>query len=99
MAAKNAMVHGDDLEDDYIPDTDLIISGEESRGSDEDEEYKFQGNVDSGVTLIDTQGDKLLSKKRKRREKEKEKRAKVCCLCTLTADETPNNILNRNEGS
>lgn len=76
------MVHayGDDLEDDYVPDSDLVIvSGEEGRGgSDEDEEdyEEFQGIV-GDLQSSDVQGDLSSSKKRKRKEKEKEKKAKV----------------------
>ncbi|KAF8487644.1 U3-containing 90S pre-ribosomal complex subunit-domain containing protein [Gautieria morchelliformis] len=74
------MVHGDDLEDDYIPDSDLVIvSGEEDRGSDEEEEEfeEFQGIAqDIDLQPLGVQGNQPISKKRKRREKEKAKKAK-----------------------
>jgi protein CMS1 len=75
--------HGDDLEDDYVPDSDWVIaSAEEGRGgSDEEEEYyeEFQGIGDLELKSSDAQGDQSISKKRKRGEKEKEKKAKVRC--------------------
>lgn len=80
---KPSMVRGDDLQDDYVPDSDLVIvSGEEGRGSDEEEEdyEEFQGIGDLDLKLSIQDSDQSNSKKRKRREKEKEKRAKVCCL-------------------
>ena len=82
-AIQLSMVHayGDDLEDDYVPDSDLVIvSGEEGRGgSDEEEEdyEEFQGIGD--LQSSEVQGDLSNSKKRKRKEKEKEKKAKVRC--------------------
>jgi len=67
------MPSGDDLEDDYVPDANLVVVSEE-----EYEEFNGLGDVDSNPGADE---DKSSPKKRKRREKEKEKRTKVSNPC------------------
>jgi hypothetical protein len=69
---------GDDLEDDYFPDPDLVVASEEdeAHGSEDDDYEEFHGLKDSEVSP-GVEEDKSISKKRKRRDKEKEKKAKA----------------------
>lgn len=64
---------GDDLEDDYVPDSNLVLASDE----DQDENEEFHGLTDlAGVVEEDNLNP--TSKKRKRKEKEKDKKAKAC---------------------
>ncbi|KAF8520202.1 U3-containing 90S pre-ribosomal complex subunit-domain containing protein [Hysterangium stoloniferum] len=68
------MAGGDDLEDDFIPDDNIMLASEdEELSGDEHENQAEDVSEDATTATKDTQA---ASKKRKRREKEKEKRAK-----------------------
>jgi hypothetical protein len=77
--------HGDDLEDDFIPDNLVAFDEDEDVGEhfetvgdilrlgEDAEDSHWQGIVPSEQNVS------AVEKKRKRREKEKQKKAKVCC--------------------
>jgi protein CMS1 len=87
------MQGGDDLEDDFVPDDTVALSGDEGFGTathlEGEEDIFLDAGDDEGqggdedeaedvLTSPVTSGDpELVSKKRKRREKEKERKAKV----------------------
>lgn len=87
------MQQGDDLENDFVIDEDLVaLSGEEdagldggffSDGADEGNDW-MSGEEDDAATgdtqtpVAQSSADAVALKKRKRREKEKEKKTKVC---------------------
>lgn len=84
------MQQGDDLEDDFVIDDLVALSGEEdaglegeffSDGGDEGNDGmsgdEDDGTGDTQTAVTQSSGNAVVLKKRKRREKEKEKKAKV----------------------
>jgi protein CMS1 len=67
---------GDELEDDFVPDTLVALSGDESDGSAVDLEGAASDATEGNVTSASTSIEAL--KKRKRHEKTRERKAKVC---------------------
>jgi protein CMS1 len=86
------MQKGDDLEDDFVIDDFVALSGEEDAGLEggffsdpEEANNDMSGDEDDATgdaqTPVDqSSAEAVALKKRKRREKEKEKKAKVCLV-------------------
>ena len=74
------MQHGDDLEDDFVPDDLVALSGEEDLPNAEDIGGLLSADEDDAGAAQPSpaQSAAALEKKRKRRAKEKERKAKVC---------------------
>ena len=74
------MQHGDDLEDDFVPDDLVALSDEEDLPNTEDIGGLLSADEDDAGAAQPSpaQSAAALEKKRKRRAKEKERKAKVC---------------------
>ncbi len=80
------MQHGDDLDDDFVPDDLVALSDEEELPDAEDVGDLLSADEDAGEAQAGpSQSAAALEKKRKRRAKEKERKLKVCLmwLCRL----------------
>lgn len=94
---------GDDLEDDFVPDELVALSGEEDAAFDA---RQGAGDGIDGLLSADEEAEqdepapkgKAASAKRKRREKEKERQAKVTCIVPGVSTLT-DNASHRNENS
>lgn len=80
-AGEMSVQRGDDLEDDFVPDDLVALSGEEDAAF--DPRQGAGDNID-GLLSADEEAEQdgpaqATSAKRKRREKDKERQAKVTC--------------------
>ena len=80
-------MNADGLEDDYVPDNDLVAESDDGEASFEDDEgdalhaavdiHEGSPVASSSTNAPPDAASNVQAKKRKRREKEKEKKAKV----------------------
>ena len=80
------MQHGDDLDDDFVPDDLVALSDDDEAPDAEDIGELLSADEDGGNAQAgQSKSAAALEKKRKRRAKEKERKLKVCLmwLCKL----------------
>jgi hypothetical protein len=80
MVPKPQLTGGDELDDDFVPDDIVALSGGESDA--EEIEAALSGTEEATTEPVPqiSPTNETIEKKRKRREKEKEKKAKVCVV-------------------
>lgn len=86
---------GDDLDDDFVPDDLVALSGDEGEHGEEPQSYHSEhvmggdedGEVHGETDQQDQKNQVAVEKKRKRKQMEKQKKAKVCRLFLLGHDE------------